>query len=190
MAGAVTSCLTRLQKPRIVVVGAGFAGLHAAKGLAAAPFDVTVIDRHNYHLFLYQVPTAGLSPADIASPIRSILREQKNTKSRSRQRPGARISCQAAGAISGENVDSAQARARSPRVSLLRPRHDGDYPSQACRGRNRIAQRDFVAWLLWCVAHMYFLIGFRNRLSVAMNWMWSYATFQRGTRLTSIHLCR
>ena len=41
----------------------------------------------------------------------------------------------------------------------------------------------FVAWLLWCVAHIYFLIGFRNRLSVAMNWVWSYLTFQRGTRL-------
>ena len=53
------------------------------KGLARSPFDVTIIDRHNYHLFqplLYQVATAGLSPADIASPIRSILRNQKNTR--------------------------------------------------------------------------------------------------------------
>jgi NADH dehydrogenase len=41
----------------------------------------------------------------------------------------------------------------------------------------------FVAWLLWCVAHIYFLIGFRNRLSVAMNWLWSYLTFESGTRL-------
>jgi NADH:ubiquinone reductase (H+-translocating) len=41
----------------------------------------------------------------------------------------------------------------------------------------------FVAWLLSCVAHIYFLIGFRNRLSVSMNWTWSYVTFQRGTRL-------
>jgi NADH:ubiquinone reductase (H+-translocating) len=41
----------------------------------------------------------------------------------------------------------------------------------------------FVAWLVWCIAHIYFLIGFRNRLSVAMNWLWSYVTFQRGTRL-------
>jgi NADH:ubiquinone reductase (H+-translocating) len=76
-------CFTPFRKGHVVIVGAGFGGLHAAKGLAAAPFDVTVIDRHNYHLFqplLYQVATAGLSPADIASPIRSILREQKNTK--------------------------------------------------------------------------------------------------------------
>jgi NADH dehydrogenase len=68
---------------RVVIVGAGFGGLSAAKALARAPFDVTLIDQHNYHLFqplLYQVATAGLSPADIASPIRSILSDQKNTK--------------------------------------------------------------------------------------------------------------
>lgn len=69
-------------RPRIVIIGAGFAGLSAAKALAGSPVDVTVIDRRNYHLFqplLYQVATAGLSPADIATPIRSILRDQKNT---------------------------------------------------------------------------------------------------------------
>jgi NADH dehydrogenase len=69
------------RKPRVVIVGAGFGGLSAAKGLAGAPFDVTLIDRHNYHLFqplLYQVATAGLSPAEIASPIRSILRDIRN----------------------------------------------------------------------------------------------------------------
>ncbi len=63
--------------PRVVIVGAGFGGLEAAKALSGAPFSVTVVDRHNYHLFqplLYQVATAGLSPADIAAPIRGILR--------------------------------------------------------------------------------------------------------------------
>src|SRR5512141_992294 len=69
----------RVMKPRVVLVGAGFGGLAAAKALARSAFDVTVIDQHNYHLFqplLYQVATAGLSPADIASPIRAILRAQ------------------------------------------------------------------------------------------------------------------
>src|SRR6516165_10562612 len=69
-------------RPRVVIIGAGFAGLSAAKALAGAPVDVTVIDRRNYHLFqplLYQVATAGLSPADIATPIRGILRRQRNT---------------------------------------------------------------------------------------------------------------
>ncbi|MGE0724496.1 MAG: NAD(P)/FAD-dependent oxidoreductase [Alphaproteobacteria bacterium] len=71
-------CATR---PHVVIVGAGFGGLSAARGLANAPVDVTVIDRRNHHLFqplLYQVATAGLSPADIAQPIRSILRRQLN----------------------------------------------------------------------------------------------------------------
>ena len=71
------------KRPRVVIVGAGFAGLSAAKALARAPVDVTLIDRHNYHLFqplLYQVATAQLSPADIASPVRSILRDQANAR--------------------------------------------------------------------------------------------------------------
>jgi NADH dehydrogenase len=68
-------------RPRVVIVGAGFGGLAASKALAGAPVDVTVIDRRNYHLFqplLYQVATAGLSPADIAWPIRGVLRGQRN----------------------------------------------------------------------------------------------------------------
>ena len=72
---------THMTNPRIVIVGAGFGGLSAAKALAGKPFDVTVIDRHNYHLFqplLYQVATAGLSPAEIASPIRAILARAQN----------------------------------------------------------------------------------------------------------------
>jgi NADH dehydrogenase len=71
------------SNPRVVIVGGGFGGLSAAKGLAGAPFEVTLIDRNNHHLFqplLYQVATAGLSPADIASPIRSILSGQRNLR--------------------------------------------------------------------------------------------------------------
>ena len=67
--------------PRVVIVGAGFGGLSAAKGLAGAACEITLIDRHNYHLFqplLYQVATAGLSPADIAAPIRGIIGAQRN----------------------------------------------------------------------------------------------------------------
>ena len=68
--------------PRIVILGAGFGGLFAAQGLARVAADLTVVDRHNYHLFqplLYQVATAGLAPSDVAWPIRSILSRQKNT---------------------------------------------------------------------------------------------------------------
>ncbi len=70
-------------KPRVVIAGGGFAGLHAAKGLARLPVDVTVVDRRNHHTFqplLYQVALAVLSPADIAQPIRTILRRQLNTQ--------------------------------------------------------------------------------------------------------------
>lgn len=72
---------TRRALPHVVVLGAGFAGLSAARALAASPVNVTVIDQHNYHLFqplLYQVATAGLSPPEIAAPIRSILAGQTN----------------------------------------------------------------------------------------------------------------
>ncbi len=68
-------------RPRVVVVGAGFGGLNAARALARVACDVTLIDRHNYHLFqplLYQVAAAGLPPSDIAWPIRSLLRRQRN----------------------------------------------------------------------------------------------------------------
>jgi NADH:ubiquinone reductase (H+-translocating) len=68
-------------RPRVLIVGGGFAGLAAAKALAAAPVEVTLIDRRNHHVFqplLYQVATASLSPADISAPIRSVLRGQAN----------------------------------------------------------------------------------------------------------------
>ena len=67
--------------PRVVIVGGGFGGLSAAKALGGAPVDVTLVDRRNHHVFqplLYQVATATLSPGDIASPIRWILRSHRN----------------------------------------------------------------------------------------------------------------
>jgi NADH dehydrogenase len=70
-----------MARPKIVIVGAGFGGLFAARALARAAADVTVIDRHNYHLFqplLYQVAVAALPPSDIAWPARSILSAQRN----------------------------------------------------------------------------------------------------------------
>ncbi|MCW5968780.1 MAG: NAD(P)/FAD-dependent oxidoreductase [Blastocatellales bacterium] len=69
------------RTPHVVIVGGGFGGLYAARGLARAPVTVTLIDKHNYHLFrpmLYQVATGLLSSDEVAAPIRSILRLQKN----------------------------------------------------------------------------------------------------------------
>jgi NADH:ubiquinone reductase (H+-translocating) len=71
------------NSPRVVVIGAGFAGLNAAKALAKAPVHVTVVDRKNHHTFqplLYQVALAVLSPAEIASPVRTVLRSARNTE--------------------------------------------------------------------------------------------------------------
>ena len=69
------------MRPAVVVVGAGFGGLRAARALRRAPVDVLLVDRHNYHLFqplLYQVATAGLEPEEIAKPVRAVLRGQRN----------------------------------------------------------------------------------------------------------------
>ncbi len=71
------------NKPRVVIVGGGFGGLAAAKQLRSVPVEVTLLDRRNYHLFqplLYQVATGVLSPANIASPLRGILRHQQNCR--------------------------------------------------------------------------------------------------------------
>jgi len=80
---ASTPASPPVRRQRVVIVGAGFAGLNAAKGLAHLPVDVTVVDRRNHFTFqplLYQVALAVLSPADIAQPIRSILRHQRNAE--------------------------------------------------------------------------------------------------------------
>src|SRR5688572_9282366 len=68
---------------RVVIVGGGFGGLQAARALKRADVDVTLVDRRNYHLFqplLYQVATGTLSPANIAAPLRSLVRRQRNTR--------------------------------------------------------------------------------------------------------------
>jgi NADH dehydrogenase len=71
------------ERRKVVIVGGGFGGLSAAQHLNSNLVDVTLIDRRNYHLFqplLYQVATGSLSPGEIASPLRSILSRQKNTR--------------------------------------------------------------------------------------------------------------
>ncbi len=75
--------MTNKSIPRVVIVGSGFAGLTAARRIARLPVHVTVVDRKNHHTFqplLYQVATAGLSPGEIAAPIRWILRSHSNVQ--------------------------------------------------------------------------------------------------------------
>jgi NADH dehydrogenase len=76
---------TDSKKPLVAIIGGGFGGLRAAQALKKAPVEVVLIDRNNYHLFqplLYQVATAGLSPGEIAQPLRTIFRRQKNFRFR------------------------------------------------------------------------------------------------------------
>src|SRR5215467_7026768 len=71
------------RRPHVVIIGGGFGGLAAARALARAPVNVTLIDRRNHHLFqplLYQVATAALNPSDIAYPIRAVLARQRNAR--------------------------------------------------------------------------------------------------------------
>ena len=105
------------DSPHVVIVGGGFGGLAAARALARAPVDVTLVDRTNHHLFqplLYQVATAGLSPAEIAHPIRRILRRQ-----RERPRPARR------GGGDRSRGEARAARRRRAAVRLPDRRHRG-----------------------------------------------------------------
>src|SRR6266480_4149985 len=75
--------MEKKSTPHVVIIGGGFGGLTAARKLARSPVRITLIDRRNHHLFqplLYQVATAGLSPGEIAAPIRWILRGHKNVQ--------------------------------------------------------------------------------------------------------------
>src|SRR6201993_3319880 len=75
--------MTESRLPRVVIVGAGFGGLNAALALAKASAQITIIDRKNHHTFqplLYQVATAGISPGEIAAPIRWIMRGRRNVE--------------------------------------------------------------------------------------------------------------
>src|SRR5688572_22216934 len=90
--------------PKVVIVGAGFGGLAAAKRLAGQAVEVTVVDQRNHHLFqplLYQVATAALSPADIAAPIRSILAKARNVRVLLDQVTGVDASCRSVRLASG-----------------------------------------------------------------------------------------
>src|SRR5208282_5561476 len=96
------------HRPRIVIVGGGFAGLNAAKGLAHLPVDVTLVDRSNHYTFqplLYQVALAVLSPADIAQPIRTILRHQPNAQVLMDQVTGINVAARQVSLASGARLD-------------------------------------------------------------------------------------
>ncbi|HBA85535.1 MAG TPA: FAD-dependent oxidoreductase [Verrucomicrobia bacterium] len=94
-----------VSKAHVAIVGAGFGGLEAARQLAHASVRITMIDRHNYHLFqplLYQVATAGLGPTDIARPVRAILRRQRNLEFRMTEVTGIELAARKLATSTGE----------------------------------------------------------------------------------------
>ncbi len=110
------------MRPRVVIVGAGFGGLWVAKTLANAALEVVVIDRQNYHLFqplLYQVATAGLSPADIAAPIRSIVGTYRNITVMLGEVNGVDVGVRAASNELSRNLPSLESRPSSS--AMTRP---------------------------------------------------------------------
>jgi NADH dehydrogenase len=125
-----------MARHRVVIVGGGFGGLHAAQALRAEPVEVVLVDRQNYHLFqplLYQVATGGLSGADSASPLRWILRRQRNTS-----------------VLLGEVVDI---DAELWRVKLRdgEPRYDSN---RAVAQSGKLRCSGFTAWIVWLFVHL------------------------------------
>ncbi len=189
--------------PRVVIIGGGFGGLTAARALRRAPVRVTLVDRRNHHLFqplLYQVATAGLNPSDIASPIRRVLVNSDLTvpgfdeayvigDAASLIQDGAPIPGVAPAAVQ-EGRHAAKNIGKSIRGELRVPFRYRDKGSMATIGRwsavaqyGRFRLSGPLAWLAWLFVHVMFLIEFRNRLIVLVQWAWSFVSYDRGARL-------
>jgi NADH dehydrogenase FAD-containing subunit len=155
------------HRPHVVVLGAGFGGLAFARNFPDGLARISIVDRANHHLFqplLYQVAAAGLAVPDIAQPVRSILAKKRDV-----------------------TVLMDEITAIEPRRPVF---HYCDKGAMATIGRSRAVARigrfEFAgafAWLLWLVVHLLFLIGFRNKLSVLLQWAHSYLTYKPGARV-------
>jgi NADH dehydrogenase FAD-containing subunit len=172
------------HRPRVEIIGAGFGGLSAAKAVAGSPFDVRSTGTI---MSVSAAPLPGREP-DLSLPgnpdIFVVGDAAHLADAEGKLLPGvAPVAKQQGRYVARLPV----ARARGTTTPPFRYR---DFGALATIGRKgavvqigRLKLSGVVAWLIWSEAHIYFLIGFRNRLIVALNWAWSYATFQRGTRL-------
>ncbi|HVZ46256.1 MAG TPA: FAD-dependent oxidoreductase [Ramlibacter sp.] len=177
------------KKPHVVIVGFGFGGLEAARALRGAPVEITLVDRTNHHLFqplLYQVATAGLSVPAIAAPIRFLFRRQPNVTTL----PGVSPAAKQMGRHAARMI------LRRLRGEPTQPFRCRDYGNLATIGRNSalvdlatpvgpLRFSGLPAWLFWLFAHIYSLIGFRNRIVVLIDWASAYWSSQRYARVVS-----
>jgi NADH dehydrogenase FAD-containing subunit len=157
------------QQWRVVIVGGGFGGLRAAQALKAAPVDVTLIDRRNYHLFqplLYQVATGSLSPGEIAAPLRSVLSRQKNAR-----------------VLLGEVVDLDPVGKHIMLADGASFEYIGRWSAVANIFGAHIS--GFFAWIIWAFIHLMYLVQFQSRILVFTQWAIQDLTFNRGARLIS-----
>jgi len=150
----------------VVIVGAGFGGLSAAQELAGAAARITIIDRRNHHLFqplLYQVGTAALATS--VPGIAPAAKQQGICVARAIKRR-----------LGGDS-----------RPRAFRYRHAGDLATIGKRSAvvdfGWCKLKGWIAWWVWGLAHIYFLIGLRNRLAVALSWLWIYLTGNRSACL-------
>jgi 2-polyprenyl-6-methoxyphenol hydroxylase-like FAD-dependent oxidoreductase len=137
---------TRRAEPRVVIIGAGFGGLYAARALRDAPVHVTVLDRTNHHVFqplLYQVATATLAPSDIAVPIRWLLRKQKNTEVLMAEVAAIDPKARAATAPKSIMIFSFSPPERAIRISVMPSGNHSRPASRASRTRSSCADAGF-----------------------------------------------
>lgn len=179
---------------RVVIVGAGVGGLQSVASLKGASANITLIDQRNNHLsqpLVYQVATASLASSEIAWPIRAIVDYRPE------------VTTLLAQVVGFDPIDG-QVRLNDdtliPYYTLIRARlagrqspapfryhHDG---SLAQIGKRKavidlgwIKLSEALAWWVWGVAHIYFLLGVRSRLSVALSLLWVHARGQRSARM-------
>ena len=200
----VNTTIDNQSPEHLVIIGGGFGGLYAAQSLGKASVRVTLIDKRNFHLFqplLYQVATGGLSPGDISSPLRAVLKHQKNTQvllgevidinpqeSLIKLKDGNTIQYDTlivATGVSHHYFGNDQWAEKAPGLKTiedsLEMRRRILLAFEAAEKEANPNQRR--AWLTWIFVHIFFLIEFDNKIIVMVQWAWSYFTRNRGARL-------
>jgi NADH dehydrogenase len=157
--------------PRVIIVGAGFGGLAAARALRDAPVKVLLIDRSNHHIFqplLYQIATATLAPAEIAAPTRQLLAKQANVT---------------VAFAEGSGINREKRHVLVNYLNRSDAPLDYDYLILATGASHNYFGHEEYADFAPGLKNLNDATSIRNRIRVATQWLWSYFTRQRGSRL-------